>query len=788
MTAPINPTDDREFIESDWCGHGYSDPGWDESEALSQPDWDDRVSDWAHLDADMAVPSALAHVDHWLGSLPLAETVTESLMSVISCAVAHAASDVVTEQGLSDGQLLDAAAGARVLAGFADSVVVDAAGSLAARAGTELLGRKGVADPSELTVSGRARWRARTKSLVAAELSTLTGWGVQECHTRVGVALAPAAGVGAARMALAQGSTDWRSVSAFWQKCRAMEVEDAGSVDQAAFGPLLAGRDDDDADGGGADSESTTIDVARESWPSFNRRLCREVVRVEGADEVAARARRRAARDRRGVRGEICDDGLGSFTVTGPTTSVVAALDRVETVSRRARKAGDPRPLDHIRSDTAMALLVHGTLPLSSQAKGGPANQGEDSRAESSGDSRDSHSHSRDGGGFDYSTARRGSGDVNSGDADSSDVGSSDVDSSDVGGGDACSRHGNGAPPEDSLVPYSDDVQRIISGTPAASVDVIVPLSVMTNRSYTGTPQAGGEAAGPQSASSRLEGDVECVPGVAEIPGHGFLTPGHAWEVMAAPWTVIHRLLTDPADGRLVERSTAAYRPDRSMVDQVRATDLFCRAPGCFTPAVRCELDHETPYGTPGGVTSEMNLNLKHPRHHQFKTEKFWTTVMDETRNLTWTTLFKKVYRTRVHDYRQYGDVPNAHASEITRASTHPEDSRIGTPDNSGSWGRVDRAPQPELIDASSVEDPDLRDRLIYAALCDRSGRDTWLEAVDDYANHPDGDVDGPPLAVFHQAPHQRRQGPPLGQSRPETLLAPPVEEQPVASEPPPPF
>lgn len=156
MTAPSNPTDDREFIDSDWCGYGYGDPEWHESDALSRADWDDIDAGLARLDADMAVPSALAQVGHWLDNLPLPENVMDSLMSVISCAVAHA--DVVTERGLSDGQLLDAAAGARVLSGFADSVVVEAAGSLAARAGAELLGRKGMSDPSELTVSGRGCW------------------------------------------------------------------------------------------------------------------------------------------------------------------------------------------------------------------------------------------------------------------------------------------------------------------------------------------------------------------------------------------------------------------------------------------------------------------------------------------------------------------------------------------------------------------------------------------------------------------------------------------------------
>lgn len=182
-------------------------------------------------------------------------------------------------------------------------------------------------------------------------------------------------------------------------------------MDRATFGPYLTGRGgesdaggegdagrESNGDGGGgkddgADGGIPTTDVARESWPSFNRRLCREVLRVEGADEVAARARRRAAQNRRGVRGEICDDGLGVFSITGPNTSVVAALDRIETVARRARKAGDPRPLDHIRSDTAMALLVHGTVPLPGQDEGRCA----DGNSREAGSCGDDHARSEGG-------------------------------------------------------------------------------------------------------------------------------------------------------------------------------------------------------------------------------------------------------------------------------------------------------------------------------------------------------------------------------------------------------
>ncbi|MGC1206612.1 MAG: HNH endonuclease signature motif containing protein, partial [Ornithinimicrobium sp.] len=237
---------------------------------------------------------------------------------------------------------------------------------------------------------------------------------------------------------------------------------------------------------------------------------------------------------------------------------------------------------------------------------------------------------------------------------------------------------------------------------------------------------------------------------IGEIPGHGFLAGEHAREVATLPGSTWHRLVTDPLTGHAVERSSQAYRPDKAMVEHVRAVDRFCRAPGCVIPAHRCELDHEHPYGTPGGVTSVANLNAKHSRHHQFKTEQFWSSVMDETRQVTWTTLFKRVYTTQPHDHRQYAPV-----------ASHGD----------------------EMADPLTVEDPDLRDRLIYAALCSRGGQDRWLEALDDTPEHPDSCHYGLPLGVFHRRHGRRRNGPPPGQRAPEQILTP--EPEPNVTTPP---
>ncbi len=707
---------------------------------------------WRDVEATVGVVSALWDVEAGLGRLPLPPGVADALAAVIRCGVAHADTAVAEPQGVDDGVLLGAAAGVRVVQGFADGVLVHAAGSLAHRAGEELLGRKKVSDPGELSVSARERWRAKTKSVVAQELTVLTGVGVFGAHVRVGFALAPPVVVGAAKEALSRGLVDWRGVQEFWQRCARMDVVDAQTVAENVFGPLLAAADEAATTGDAQDGDGQPAGVVRaESWSEFHRRLSREVTRVEGADGAAARERRRAAARRRDVSADIGEDGLSTFTLTAGTASVVAAMERIETIARRARKAGDPRNLGCLRSDTAMALLVHGTLPLNSNAEGDADGSG------TCGPKGDS-----DGAAPNGDHANHGDPRGNGGDSPS-------------------------ASSQQPLVPVTDEVRRIIYGLPSAHVDLIVPLDALTgDAAARGTGAAWARAAGDATTGNLGAGARPVDPGpppgsglIGEIPGHGFLTGEHAREVATLPGSTWHRLLTDPVTGHAIERSSQAYRPDKAMVEHVRAVDRFCRAPGCLIPTHRCELDHEQPYGTPGGVTSVANLNAKHPRHHQLKTEQFWASVMDETRQVTWTTLFNRVYTTQAHDHRQYGPAASQGDEMAGHGAGLPQDAPPAD------------AQGPQMADPLSVEDPDMRDQLIYAALCSRTGHDRWLEALDDNPEHPDSSYIGLPLGVFHRRNGRRRNGPPPGQRTPEQLLTPKPDyrDEPVVvtnSEPPP--
>lgn len=133
-----------------------------------------------------------------------------------------------------------------------------------------------------------------------------------------------------------------------------------------------------------------------------------------------------------------------------------------------------------------------------------------------------------------------------------------------------------------------------------------------------------------------------------------FISPSQVRELALAPGTTMARLLVDPADGRCIERSRASYQFDAAMRAQLEAADLTCRAPGCLQPAATCQVDHVQEFGTPGGVTAESNGQRLDTGHHDPKTAKEWDASLTANRDVSWTSLLGRIYRTRVWDYRRY--------------------------------------------------------------------------------------------------------------------------------------
>jgi len=94
-----------------------------------------------------------------------------------------------------------------------------------------------------------------------------------------------------------------------------------------------------------------------------------------------------------------------------------------------------------------------------------------------------------------------------------------------------------------------------------------------------------------------------CLRGPPGPPGTGPPSTGSLRQlpVPAAPLTPVARGPCDHARGEV------GYHPSRKLTHLIRARNPRCTAPGCGRPAVRCDLDHTTPYDQ-GGRTCECNL------------------------------------------------------------------------------------------------------------------------------------------------------------------------------------
>lgn len=355
-----------------------------------------------------------------------------------------------------------------------------------------------------------------------------------------------------------------------------------------------------------------------------------------------------------------------------------------------------------------------------------------------------------------------------------------------------------------------DQMRRVLMGLPSVSVELVIPFGVLTGERGT----------------------------VAELGDLGFITGEHARELIlhaGEERTTIHRLLTDPVDGRCVERTRRAYRPDQAMLDQLRAADGTCRAPGCTIPSSRSDLDHERPYDhddpTRGGPTSETNLNHKHRYHHWAKTERLWSTAMDAlTRRVTWTSLFGQCYRTSPKDYRPLADRRTGGTHDGGCDHDHPGlvEELACRRRRRSEQGRRDQLRRTSLQQAGIVTRyyeqrwvasvHDLLDRMYYEnapdevlpeAVTPSSGSATHdtlpvaavlyaaiaeQQSCQDLLQHPDLDVaDTVPVELAHLRGSQVRRGPRRGLPDLAQLLAgrasqTPLEPPPVDPDEPPPF
>lgn len=605
----------------------------------------------------------------------------------------------------------------------------------------------GLDDPAALSATGRERWRARCKSRVRQDLAAATGWSKSETTTVVAVATAPGPFRSPVSSALARGTVSWALVRHLWRSCdrAGLSAADAAHVAQVML----------------ADDPATCVPerlapdgtVARGPWGqgAFWVAVEREVVRLvacpDPGDEASARAAEeaRAAREAayrgRSMQIRVNEDGTAQVFFTGTALKVLALGDRLERAARAARGGGDARTVVQLANDIGLALLGHAVigaheLPDLNICKGA-APTPEDLAAAGWTPQVITALSALPPAVLQVVVPLLALHDPGAAHTLPGLVGSSTGD--DGAGRPAGQPAHTGAP-----------------GCPAClpSVRAARSRAIDHGRSHDRDQRCGpdrDDGSGEGAAPDRDEGSGEdCAPEgrlrvawVGRVLGRhpGFVAPGLVRALAHSPGSTLVRLLVDPADGRCLERSTGAYGFDAAMRAQLAAADVTCRAPGCEHPAGGCQVDHVVEHAT-GGATKESNAQLLDVWHHDPKTAKAWDAVLHANRDVTWTTTLSRVYRTRVHDYRELVTV-------ITDALE-----------------RVAAVPQEDVADQINRE--------VYQALCYRGAGRRLNEGDDDVDEAAQLARFGGPITVglSHRDPVTGRRSPgpsPAARTRADT-------------------
>lgn len=223
--------------------------------------------------------------------------------------------------------------------GWADAVMVDATRALFDCLRPVATG--GPAAEAELGRTARSEALARARALTVDEVEAATGAGRAQCQKLVGFATAAPARTAAARAAMRGGRCE------FYRAQIAQRATDE-------LAPELA-------DGIVGDVLGPRPDGTCWSHRQFRARLRRRVLRHQDPKDREKTHERAVAE--RGAWATMQDDGTGELDITGDAPRVVAARERLEALARALRRQGDLRTLDQLRSDVALDLLTHGTVP-----------------------------------------------------------------------------------------------------------------------------------------------------------------------------------------------------------------------------------------------------------------------------------------------------------------------------------------------------------------------------------------------------------------------------------------
>lgn len=142
----------------------------------------------------------------------------------------------------------------------------------------------------------------------------------------------------------------------------------------------------------------------------------------------------------------------------------------------------------------------------------------------------------------------------------------------------------------------------------------------------------------------------------AELDGYGPIDAETARK-LAGHAPSFTRLLTHPESGAVLSVGRTRYKPPKDLQDWVRVRDKTCRHPGCNRAAVRCEIDHTTPWSQ-GGETRAGNLGAFCKKHHAFKSLGFWKHRQPVDGTIVSTSFMGRTYTTRAEPSHAQAQAP----------------------------------------------------------------------------------------------------------------------------------
>jgi hypothetical protein len=159
---------------------------------------------------------------------------------------------------------------------------------------------------------------------------------------------------------------------------------------------------------------------------------------------------------------------------------------------------------------------------------------------------------------------------------------------------------------------------------PAGADDSATETTTSASTSATAAPLVV-QGKAPKRRRSSRRGETQVVMdfttwlGLDDNPGMvaGHPIPAEIAREISRSTGSLRRIVTDPADGHLIDHGDRIYLPD-DLRRHVAARDAHCQAPGCGQPAERCELEHIIPF--PHGASSTTNTDMYCKRDHISKT------------------------------------------------------------------------------------------------------------------------------------------------------------------------